>query len=88
MYRMAYTVPQWLYGVSPGYYTLQELSTITNASTHNIFMRFETLKVEKIKKKTGSFHTNVYHWPGAEYFVKKFSQIICKEIQKKKGKLI
>lgn len=75
-WKMIPRVPEWLFSLEPGFFTIPEFKEFTGRQHSTIYMRMIALNVEfkKVRRKGVMHAINEYHWRGAEYYIEKYPQ--------------
>lgn len=81
-YNLADQIPHWLNKLKPGHYTTGEVADATGTSKSNVYMRFESLEVTKIRELRGAHWKNVYEWKGAKYYFFRIHENRAKKLMK------
>lgn len=69
-YGLSDDVPEWLLRLKPGHYTLSQLEKLTGANRQTIYMRLESIGVEKKREQSDEVHwSNIYKWEGAIFYL-------------------
>lgn len=85
-YAMADAIPEWLMRLKAGNYSVTEIEQLTGATRTNIYMRLESIGVDKIRIRQGAYWTNIYSWKGALHYLHRMYEDKKKIILKRASK--
>lgn len=78
-------MPDWLTKLPAGEYSARDAAIKLNVGTNSVYMRFEALEVEKVRKLIDKTWKNIYVWKGASYYYLRIHEQKMKNLQHRYG---